>query len=192
VTSERVTVEPVTAEHWDDLIRLFGERGASSGCWCMWWRKPAKEWGRDAGARNKRELRALVGEERAPGLLAYRSGSPVGWVALAPRDDYPRLQRSPKLKPVDDTPVWVISCFYIDRNHRGTGVATALLQSATQFARAHGACAVEGFPIDTGAGTRTNADLFTGTLAMFTDAGFDEIARRGGRPIVRRVWRAHA
>ncbi|MCJ7436564.1 MAG: GNAT family N-acetyltransferase [Acidimicrobiia bacterium] len=182
-----LVVEPVTPDRWRDVERLFGERGASSGCWCMWWRKSAKEWDRDAGAVNKRELRALVTTDPAPGLLAYRDDEPVGWVAVAPRADYPRLQRSRNLGPVDDKPVWVISCFYIDRHHRGTGVATALLNGAIQFARAHGAQAVEGVPIDTSARTKANADLFTGTLAMFLAARFEELDRRGRRPIVRRV-----
>ena len=31
----------------------------------------------------------------------------------------------------------------------------------------------------------TNADLYTGTLPMFERAGFREVARREGRPIVR-------
>lgn len=184
-----LVVEPVTPERWSDVERLFGERGASSGCWCMWWRKSAKEWDRDAGTVNKRQLRALVRRDPAPGLLAYRDHEPVGWVALAPRDDYPRLQRSRHLGPVDDKPVWVISCFYIDRHHRGAGVATALLGGAIRFARAHGARAVEGVPIDTSARAKANADLYTGTLAMFLDARFEEIARRGQRPIVRRVLR---
>jgi GNAT superfamily N-acetyltransferase len=184
-----LVVEPVTSERWRDLECLFGERGASSGCWCMWWRKPAQEWDRDAGAVNKRELRALTRAEPAPGLLAYRDGAPVGWVALAPRDAYPRMQRSRYLGPVDPTPVWMISCFYIDRHHRGTGVASALLAAAVRFAREHGARAVEGVPIDTSLKSKANADLFTGTLAMFLDARFAEIARRGVRPIVRRVVR---
>jgi len=155
----------------------------------MWWRKPAKEWDRDAGAVNKRELRSLVRTGPAPGLLAYRDDEPVGWVALAARDRYPRLQRSRNLGPVDDRPVWLISCFYIDPHHRGTGVATALLAEAIRFAGANGAQAVEGVPIDTSARTPANADLYTGTLAMFLDARFEEIARRGRRPIVRRVLR---
>ncbi|MCJ7672733.1 MAG: GNAT family N-acetyltransferase [Acidimicrobiia bacterium] len=184
-----LVVEPVTADRWDDLERLFGERGASSGCWCMWWRKSAKEWDRDAGAVNRQELRSLVRADPAPGLLAFRDDEPVGWVALAPRDAYPRLQRSRNLGPVDDAPVWLISCFYIDRHHRGTGVATALLAGAIRFARANGARAVEGVPIDTSARTPANADLYTGTLAMFLDQGFEEVARRNRRPIVRCVLR---
>jgi len=184
-----LAIEPVTPQRWHDVELLFGERGASSGCWCMWWRKSAKEWARDAGTVNKRELRSLVQADPAPGLLAYRNDEPVGWVALAPRDRYPRLQRSRNLGPVDDRPVWVISCFYIDRHHRGTGVATALLAGAIRFASANGARAVEGAPIDTSTRTPPNADLYTGTLAMFLDAGFEEIARRSRRPIVRRVLR---
>lgn len=183
-------IVPVTPDRWADLEWLFGERGGSSGCWCMWWRKSATEWDADAGAGNRRDLEALVARDPAPGLLAYRDGAPVGWVAVAPRAEYPRLARSPKLGPVDDTPAWVVSCFYIDRRHRGTAVGHALLDAAVAFACEHGARAVEGIPIDTAGSATTNASLFTGTLTMFRAAGFEEVARRGGRPVVRRSCRS--
>jgi GNAT superfamily N-acetyltransferase len=133
----------------------------------------------------------LVASGSEPGLLAYLDGRPVGWVAVAPRDDYVRMTRSPKLKPVDDVPVWIVSCFFIDRRHRGVGVARALLDAAVAFARDRGARAIEGVPIDTrtASGRPTSASLYTGTLAMFESAGFREIERRGGRPIVRRRLR---
>jgi GNAT superfamily N-acetyltransferase len=152
----------------------------------MWWRVSAAEFSDEAGAGLRRRFEALVAEGREPGLLAYRQGQPVGWVAVAPRDEFGRMQRSPTAKPVDDTPVWAINCFYIDRDHRRTGVARTLLDSAVAFARQRGAVAVEGIPIDTEGGRRQSADVFTGTLAMFHQAGFVEIARRGARPVVRR------
>ena len=108
----------------------------------------------------------------------------MGWVAVAPRDEYPRLNRSPKLKPVDDEPVWSVTCFYIDRMFRGTGVAGALLAAAVGHATR--ATIIEGYPIDPGDGRAANASAYTGVLDMFRAAGFDEIARRGGRPILRR------
>jgi hypothetical protein len=46
---------------------------------------------------------------------------------------------------------------------------------------------VEAYPIDTAGAKRSSAELYTGTLAMFERAGFEEVARRGGRPIVRRA-----
>ena len=27
---------PATAERWNDLVALFGLKGALGGCWCMW------------------------------------------------------------------------------------------------------------------------------------------------------------
>jgi GNAT superfamily N-acetyltransferase len=178
---------PLTPARWPELEQLFGERGASSGCWCMWWRVAAKDWEHGAGADNREAFHAVVDAGPAPGLLAYFEGQPVGWVAVAPRDAYPRLNRSTKLKPVDDLPVWSITCFYIDRWYRGTGVAGSLLAAAVEHASTHGATAVEGYPIDPGDGRAANASAFTGVLDMFRAAGFDEIARRGGRPVLRRT-----
>jgi GNAT superfamily N-acetyltransferase len=180
-------IAALSPDRWPDLEQLFGERGASSGCWCMWWRVAAKEWEQAAGEGNRESFRGVVTDGPPPGLLAYHQGRPVGWVAVAPREEYPRLNRSPKLKPVDDEPVWSVTCFYIDRMFRGTGVAGTLLAAAVDHARDSGATLLEGYPIDPGAGTVTNASAYTGVLDMFRAAGFDEIARRGGRPILRRT-----
>ncbi|MGZ4689496.1 MAG: GNAT family N-acetyltransferase [Acidimicrobiia bacterium] len=179
-------VSPLTPERWPDLEALFGERGASSGCWCMWWRVAAKDWELNSGDGNREAFRSIVSSGPPPGLLAYHDGRPVGWIAVAPRAELPRLNRSPKLKPVDDVPVWAVTCFYIDRTFRGTGVAGTLLAAAVEHARAAGAKVIEGYPIDPGGGRVSNASAYTGVLDMFRAAGFDEIERRGGRPILRR------
>jgi GNAT superfamily N-acetyltransferase len=152
----------------------------------MWWRVTSKEFDERHGAGLRQDLHDLVAAGQEPGLLAYVDGEPGGWVAVAPREEYPRLDRSPKLRRLDDQPVWSITCFTIDRRHRRRGVAAALLDAAVDFARQRGAEVVEAYPIDTAGGKRSSADLFTGTLAMFERAGFEEVARRSGRPIVRR------
>jgi len=180
-----VEVHAVTPDRWDDLCALAGDRGFYSGCWCMWWRVTSTEFQRKAGNGLKAQLQRLVAEGREPGLLAYRNREPVGWVAVSPRSELGRIERSPKLKPIDDEPAWAISCFYIHRRHRRSGVARALLEGATAFARSRGAAVVEGYPIDTTGGRKESAALYTGTLTMFESAGFVEVARRGGRPIVR-------
>jgi GNAT superfamily N-acetyltransferase len=185
----KIECHPATADRWDDVVELFGKRGAQSGCWCMWWRVTSSVFDAEHGAGLRSRFKDLIAEDEAPGVLAYVDGRPVGWVAIAPRSDYGRMDRSPKLKPVDDVPVWMVSCFYIDRDHRGAGVASALLEAAADHARRNGAAAVEGVPIDTRSPASATVDIFTGTLAMFETAGFEEIARRGGRPIVRRRLR---
>jgi GNAT superfamily N-acetyltransferase len=156
----------------------------------MWWRVPAKEFEREAGPRLRERFRELVAAGRTPGLLAYRDGAPVGWCSVAPRPEFGRLQRSPKLRPVDATPVWSVVCFYVDRHHRSGGVARALLEGAVAHALAEGAEVVEGYPLDPVGGRTTNAQAFTGVLDLFLAAGFEEVARRGGRPVVRRARRS--
>ena len=183
-----IVIEPATPDRWDDLECLFGPSGAYSGCWCTWWRLGAKDWDA-AGNQGRRDLlREIVGRGEVPGLLAYDGGEPVGWVAVAPRAAYPRLNRSPHTKPVDDVPVWSITCFWIRRDHRNRGLASQLLEAAVAHARANGAEAVEGYPYDPAARRVTAADAFMGVLGQFTRAGFDEAARRTttSRVVVRR------
>lgn len=181
-----VRVHPLTPQRWSDLEELFGPRGAVSGCWCMFWRVPSAQITVANGEANRAALRALVDDGRPTGLLAYRDGRVAGWCSVAPREDYGRLQRSRKLGPVDDVPVWSIPCFFVHRSHRRAGVAAALLDAAVEHARANGALAVEAYPLDPGEGRAPTSSAYVGVLPMFLAAGFAEIARRDGRPIVRR------
>lgn len=181
-----IDIHPATPDRWPDLEQLFGPSGAYSGCWCMWWRVSNKEFESQAGSGLKSLLEGIVDRGPAPGLLAYRNGEAVGWVSLGDRSDFGRLNRSPKLKPIDDRRVCSVVCFFIRRDQRRSGTASALLESAVDVARTRGYDQIEAYPIDTSAGARGAAELFTGTLDLFERAGFVEALRRGGRPIVRR------
>src|SRR2546427_4723800 len=90
----KLQFQPLTPPRWSDLERLFGERGACGGCWCMWWKLPHADFIKDKGAGNKRALKKIVARGPVPGVLAYAGGQPVGWCALEPRANYPRLERS--------------------------------------------------------------------------------------------------
>jgi GNAT superfamily N-acetyltransferase len=180
-------VAPVTRERWGDLVELFGERGASSGCWCMFFRLSGGEFGRTSGPGTRAALRDLVDRDAVPGLLAYRRDRPVGWCSVAPREQFPRVLRSPVLRPLDERPAWSVVCFYVDRSARRHGVAALLLDGAVERAASAGAELLEGYPRDTGGDRRASAELYVGTVSMFEDAGFREVARRSPtRPIMRR------
>ena len=184
----RRTFRPLTEETWPDLVRLFGERGACGGCWCMWWRLPRAQFNRQKGAANRRALRLLVAAGGPLGLIAYDGTQPVGWCAVAPRADFPGLGRSRLLAPVDDQPVWSAPCLFVARDYRHRGVSAALLDAAARFAAAQGAPALEGYPVETGGAEQPAAFVWTGTPGAFAKAGFVEIARRSPRrPIVRRA-----
>jgi len=183
-----LTIHPLTPDRWGDLEALFGPRGACGGCWCMTWRLPRKQFDQQKGEGNRAAFREIVRSGQVPGLLAYLDDGPVGWVAVAPRDRFPVLQRSRVLAPVDDLPVWSVTCFFIQRRHRGQGVAAALLAAALDFARQHGATMVEGYPTPVRSGKMPDAFAWTGTESLFAAAGFQVAARRGtGKAVWRRA-----
>ena len=175
----------LTPARWKDFERLFGERGACGGCWCMWFRFTNSEFERRKGAGNKRAMKALVSKGEVPGILAYWGREPVGWCAVAPRSDYTRLQRSRILKPVDDEPVWSVVCFFVQKEHRARGLTVALLRAAARHVKQSGGEILEGYPVDP-QGELPPAFAYHGLASAFAEAGFAECARRSPtRPIMR-------
>ena len=186
----RVAFHPATPARWNDVALLFGERGACAGCWCMFWRLPRARFEAGKGAGNRRALKALVGSGARPGVIAYADGEPVGWCAVAPRANYVSLANSRVLKPVDEQPVWSISCLFVRRDFRRRGLSSLLIDAAAEFAARRGARIVEGYPVEASAKT-ADAFVWTGLASSFTQAGFREVARRSPtRPIMRRAVRA--
>jgi len=181
----RLSYRPVTEDRWDDLVELFGSNGGCAGCWCMWWRISAREWNNGKGAGNRRALRKLVATGAVPGILAYHRGRPVGWCAVGPREDFPRMEGSRVLARVDDAPVWSIACLFVARPYRRRGVSEFLVRSAAVYASSRGATIVEAYPKDV-EGEQPDAFVWTGMAGAFRKAGFVEVARRSPtKPVLR-------
>jgi GNAT superfamily N-acetyltransferase len=177
---------PLTPDRWDDFEKLFGPRGAMAGCWCMWWRVKRKDWEANQYEGNKVAMKTIVDSGTVPGLLAYHDGAPIGWVSIAPREDFPVLQRSPILKPVDEQPVWSVVCFVVHKDYKRQGMSGRLLQAAVDYATTQGATIVEGYPIAPKSDSAPDIYSFTGFLSTFQAAGFVEVARRSKhKPIMR-------
>lgn len=181
-----LTFHPLTPDHWSDFERLFGPRGASGGCWCMYWRLSRSQFTAQQGELNRRSMQALVNSGVIPGILAFSGDEPVGWCSIAPRQEFSTLARSRILKPVDDLPVWSVVCFFIARGHRRKGLTVQLLQAAVEYARSQGARVVEGYPVEPRQGQSPDVFAYTGLSSAFQQAGFTEVLRRSAtRPIMR-------
>ncbi len=152
----------------------------------MWWRLKRSEFEQRKGAKNQRAMKKIVESGEVPGILAYADGHPVGWCAAGPRESYPVLQRSRTLKPIDDQPVWSITCFFIARPYRRRGVSGELLKAAVAHARKQGAHIIEGYPVEPKKGQIPDAFAWIGLPSAFHRAGFVEVLRRSPtRPIMR-------
>jgi GNAT superfamily N-acetyltransferase len=180
----KIDVRPLTPNLWPALADLFGVKGACNGCWCMYWRLGAAYRSRPR-AKNKSSFREIVKHGPPPGLLAFDGNLAVGWCLLAPRKALPWLNGARWLKPIDDTPVWSIACFYVRRRYRRRGVTSALIAAALRVVKRARAPALEAYPIDTTTPKHTR-NLFTGVASSFSRSGFKTVARRTpSRPIMR-------
>jgi GNAT superfamily N-acetyltransferase len=185
--SESIVFRVATPSRWKDVLTLFGERGACGGCWCMAWRLRPKQWESGKGAGNRRAFRRIVTSGQRPGVLAYDGRQPVGWCAVAPREVYGALARSRVMAPVDDQPVWSVSCLFVLRPYRRQGLSTRLLHAAADHAARAGARIVEGYPVQPRQDRAPDAFLWTGTPSAFERAGFCQVLRRSEtRPIMRK------
>jgi ribosomal protein S18 acetylase RimI-like enzyme len=180
-------IQPVTPERWPDMVTLFERKGPRGGhrntpaygCWCMYWRDRTLP----HGEPKKRAMARIVRAGREPGLLAYDGGEPVGWVAIAPREEYRAILASPHYRPRESGGgghVWAIVCFTIDRPAQRRGIATALLDAAVEYASAHDATFVEAYP------HLTKPDDYMGGVELYRRAGFREVRPANKRAIMRR------
>ena len=177
-----LTVRWLTPELWPAFEGIFGDRGAASRCWCMYWRVGPGYRQRPA-AENRAGFHELVDRGPPPGLVAFARDLAVGWCQLTPRRDIPAIDQVWRLKPVDDVPVWSISCLYVRLGYRRRGVTAALIAAAVAAARAAGAPAIEAYPFDASISPSTTG---TGYASTFARAGFTTVARRvPARPVMR-------
>lgn len=186
----KLTIRPLTPNLWPAFVDLFGEHGASNGCWCMYWRI-GSAYHKRPREQNKAAFHRIVKRGPPPGLLAFDGVLAVGWCQITPRNELSWLDQARLLQRVDDVPVWSISCFYVRRDYRGRGVMTAMIAAAVEAAKRAKAPALEAYPIDTGQ-PKSSKNLYTGTAAVFARAGFKTVACRSPqRPIVRHDLERH-
>jgi GNAT superfamily N-acetyltransferase len=172
----RMAIEVRPATSFDDVATMVGpKRPDSDVCWCLSYRIPSKENLELHGRARGERVQQLVREDPPPGVLAYDGDEVVGWAAVHPRADttFARNRRIPRL---DDLEVWSLWCIRVRPGHRGQGISHHLVDGAVQFARAHGAPAVEGYPVDNHGRKVDLTMAYVGTKALFERAGFVKAA----------------
>ena len=160
---------------------------------------PGESWASVGAVELGHRLRAQTdcGHPRSTttcGLVAYLGDEPVGWCAVEPRSNYPRLllkTRVPwegRAEEKSDDSVWAVTCFITRVGYRRRGISCALARAATDFARERGARAVEGYPMLTRPGQDIAwGELHVGSRSGFETAGYAEVSHPTPRRYVMRV-----
>jgi len=177
-----ITTKEVKPALWPEIEKLFGSNGACGGCWCQAWRiEKGESWAEIKGAIARRRLHDGIRKRTTLGILAFEGKIPVGWCTFGPRDTFPRLNRARTLRCTDSSNVWSIPCFFVSRNYRGRGVATAMLDHALRVMLQRQAPIAEGYPSKPDKeGRYISAFSWTGTRSLFRNAGFTIAGNRNG------------
>ena len=179
-----LTSKPLSPDTWPAFARLVEKHnGIFGGCWCISFHLEPGENKRWAGKyRDLKETR--VREGRAHAALVFDGSEVVGWCQYGPTAELPNIRSMKEYaKGLRRLPDWRITCFFIDRERRGEGIASLALQEALRYIGRAGGGTVEAYPEDYGGERTSNSFLCSGTLRMFEKAGFERT-----RKVAMRRW----
>jgi GNAT superfamily N-acetyltransferase len=195
-----LSIVPANEASWEDIQTVFGTRGDPSRCQCQRFKmRPGESWrsvGREElGFRLRMQTDCGHPESGSTcGLVAYLDAEPVGWCAVEPRCNHPRLLLKTRVpwagrsEDKNDDSVWAVTCFVTRAGFRRRGVGHALARAAVDFARERGARAIEGYPMLTKTGQDIAwGELHVGSRSVFEAAGFDEVSHPTPRRVVMRI-----
>jgi GNAT superfamily N-acetyltransferase len=121
---------------------------------------------------------------RAHAALVFDGQEAVGWCQFGPTAELPNIRsRKAYEEGLKELPDWRVTCFFVDREGRGDGIATVALREAIQMIAQLGGGTVEGYPEDYTGQKVSSSFLCSGTLRMFEKAGF-----RKSRKIAMHRW----
>lgn len=189
-----IAVVPADRAAWEDLEAVLGAvKCHGDKCYCQRFTIPNRQWRAVSDAERADMLRDQVEANPSGGLVAYLDEEPVGWCSVRPRTTYPNLLTSRVPWPgrnedkTDDS-VWVVACLITRPGYRRRGISGVLAKAAVDYARDHGARALEAYAMTVPPGRDIPwGELHVGSVGTYADAGFVEVSRPSKRRVVMRV-----
>jgi GNAT superfamily N-acetyltransferase len=172
------TWRPANEAGTTDVLAVF-DGGGARRCRCQglkvegWiWRDSTQEQ-RDAALL---EQTACGTDGPTSGLIGYVDGEAAGWVAVEPRENYPRIwsRKQPWMRMDPELEgVWSVTCFVVRKGFRRQGLMYELAAATVEYGRQSGARVLEGYPTEPADGKTVIWDeASVGLLQVFLDAGY--------------------
>jgi GNAT superfamily N-acetyltransferase len=172
------TIRPLDASTWDAFAELVQRNnGIFGGCWCIGYHPECGQ----KGISHRAVKHERVRTDRAHAALVLdENGTAQGWCQYGSPEELPGIKHKREYdKDAPPLPDWRITCFYVDKKHRGQGIARAALAGALdQIARAGGGL-VEAIPEVTIGRDAPGRFLFSATVELFEEHGFNRVRQVG-------------
>jgi len=175
------TTCPLDASTWDAFAELVERNnGVYGGCWCI-----AHHVEYQRGVSDPRTLKEeLVRAGRAHAALVFgKDDVAQGWCQYGSREELGLKHQREYAKDPPPQARWRIACIFVDKGHRGRGVARAGLQGALAQIAAAGGGLVEAISEATAGREAQSRFLFSATAELFEQQGFTR-----GRQVGKHAW----
>jgi ribosomal protein S18 acetylase RimI-like enzyme len=175
-------IRPLDASTWDAFAELVERNnGIFGGCWCLGYHPEFGQQG--ISPRAVKEERVRTGRAHAA-LVLDEDGTAQGWCQYGSPEELPGIKHKREYeKDPPPPPEWRITCLYVDKKHRGQGIARAALEGALdQIAHAGGGL-VEAISEVTTGREAPGRFLLSATVELFEQCGFTR-----GRQVGQHAW----
>ncbi len=180
-------VRPLGSETWNGFADMVDRHnGVFGGCWCTWFHTMNTDKERTFAA-NRSLKRRLVDEGRAHAALVCHGEETIAWCEYGSPEELPNIYHRKQYEAeLDFRPDYRITCIFVDKRYRRSGLSSVALRGALDLIAGSGGGVVEGYPHDTGG--KKKSVLYNGTRALFEQAGFQFVRSKGiGNCVMRRT-----
>ena len=172
---EGYRIERLSAETWPAFAALVERQsGLFTGCWCTNFHcYPDPPERREIGNRGFKER--LVRDGRAHAALVFDGAEAIAWAQYGSVEELPAIHhRKEWERTVEQIPDVRITCVFVDRRCRKSGLAEVAVRGALALIAEDGGGRVESYPHDIPEGKKMSSSfLYNGTRTMYERIGFD-------------------
>ena len=172
------SVAALDASTWGAFAELVERNGGVyGGCWCIGFHPE----GRRRGVRHREAKEERVRTDRAHAALVLdEDGLAQGWAQYGDPEELSAIKHGIAYrKDPPQRPDWRITCVFVDRAHRGRGVARLAVEGALDQIAACGGGLVEAISEVTDGRSAQGRFLFSATVEVLEDLGFARVRQVG-------------
>lgn len=172
------TTRPLNASTWAAFAELVERNnGIFGGCWCIGFHPERGQ--RGISPRAVKEERVRTGRAHAA-LVLDEDGKAQGWCQYGSPEELPNIKnRREYEKEAPPPPDWRITCVFVDKRHRGQGIARVALEAALVQIAQLGGGLVEAISEVTAGREAHGRFLFSATVELFEQYGFTRVRQVG-------------
>jgi GNAT superfamily N-acetyltransferase len=175
---KKFSVVNLNGSTWDLFAELVERNnGIYGGCWCIGYHPECGQ--KNISHRAVKEERVRSGRAHHA-LVVDEDGAAQGWCQWGDTEELSNIKhRRAYDKDPPPLPDWRITCIFVDKKHRGQKIARIALEGALKQIAEQGGGLVEAISEVTADRKAQGRFLFSGTVEMLEDYGFQRVRQVG-------------